>query len=68
MLPILINPWVMILWVAASTLIGLLGKDKRFGFFGNFIVALLFTPIVGALVLLASDDKKDMPRSGRNRY
>ena len=30
-----LHPGVVFLWIAASWLIGLLGKNKRFGFFGN---------------------------------
>jgi|GEM_PF-961678 len=65
MLPYLINPWVLIVWIAASWVIGLLGKDKRFGFFGNFLVSFLFSPLVGAIVLLASDDRKRPPTPTR---
>jgi len=63
MLPYLVNPWVVILWVAASWLIGLLGKDRRLGFIGNFLISFLFSPIVGAIVLLASSDKPAPRRS-----
>ncbi len=66
MLPLLINPWVLILWIAASWLIGMLGKDKRFGFFGNFLVSFLFRPLVGAIVLVASDDRPP-PRYTKRR-
>jgi 4-hydroxybenzoate polyprenyltransferase len=66
MMMYLINPWVLILWIAASWLIGMLGKDKRFGFFGNFLVSFLFSPLVGAIVLLASDDRLP-PRLSRGR-
>lgn len=57
MLAYLINPWVLVLWIAASWIIGMLGRDKRFGFFGNFLVAFVFSPLVGAIVLMASDDR-----------
>lgn len=53
----LVNPWVMLLWIALSWVIGMLGREKRFGFFGNFLVAFLFSPVVGAIVLLASDSR-----------
>ena len=55
--PMFMNPWVLFIWIGASWLIGILGKDKRFGFFGNFLVSFLFSPIVGIIVLLASDDR-----------
>lgn len=52
---ILINPIFLLLWLVASWIIGLLGKHRRFGFAGNFLVSLIFSPLVGLLVLLASD-------------
>lgn len=52
------NPWPVLLWLFAAWVIGLLGSKKRFGFAGNFLIALLLTPLVGAIVLLASDDRK----------
>jgi hypothetical protein len=57
MLPYIYNPWVLVFWIALSWMIGFLGRDKRFGFFGNFLVAFLFSPVVGTIVLLASDDR-----------
>ena len=63
---VLINPYVLVLWVGASWVIGMLGKDKRFGFFGNFLIAFLFSPLIGAIVLLASDDRPP-PGYDRNR-
>lgn len=66
MLPYLINPWVIVLWIVLSWVIGMLGKDKRFGFFGNFLVSFLFSPLVGAIVLLASDQRPPPRRVKRN--
>jgi len=52
-----LNPGVLLLWIAFSWVIGLLGKNKRFGFFGNFLISFLFTPLVGVIVLLSSDER-----------
>lgn len=60
-MPYLVNPWVFLIWIALSWVIGLLGRDKKFGFFGNFLVALIFSPVVGGLVLLASDNRPPAP-------
>jgi hypothetical protein len=51
------HPSVLIFWIAISWLFGMLGRKKRFGFYGNFMISFLFSPVVGALVLLASDDR-----------
>ncbi|HEY0833829.1 MAG TPA: hypothetical protein VGE72_07965 [Azospirillum sp.] len=53
----LVNPWTLVAWVLAAWVIAMLGRDKRFGFFGNFLISFLFSPLVGALVLLAEDRK-----------
>ena len=65
MLVYLINPYILVLWIAASWGIGFLGRDKRFGFWGNFLMSFLFSPIVGALVLLVSDNRPHRRRTGR---
>jgi len=36
-----------------AALIGFLGKDRKFGFWGNFFVSLLLTPVIGLLVFFA---------------
>ncbi len=51
--------WAVALWVLSAWIIGMLGRDKRFGFFGNFLVSFLFSPLVGVIVLLASADRYD---------
>lgn len=62
MLTYLFHPAIMFFWIAFSWLIGLLGRNKRFGFFGNFLISFLFSPVVGVIVLLASDDRPMMRR------
>lgn len=51
------SPLGVLAWIFASWIIGVLGRNRRFGFFGNFLVSFIFTPVVGVLVLLASDDR-----------
>jgi hypothetical protein len=48
----------LIIWTIFSLIIGILGKRRRFGLYGNFLVSFFFSPIVGVIVLLASDEKK----------
>ena len=38
-----------------SLFLGLIGRDYKFGFWGNFLISLLFTPIIGLIVILAQD-------------
>lgn len=56
------HPGFMFFWIAFSWLIALLGRNKRFGFFGNFLISFLFSPVVGLIVLLASDDRPGVRR------
>lgn len=48
----------IIVLILLASLMGYLGKERKFGFWGNFFVSLIFTPIVGVIVLLAQDSKK----------
>ena len=38
-----------------------LGKSKKFGFWGYLFCSLFFTPLVGFILVLASDSKKASP-------
>lgn len=40
------------LYVALSLLVGLLGRRRTIGFVGTFVLSLLLTPTVMALVLM----------------
>jgi len=45
--------------VVLSLIIGLLGKNRKFGFWGYFFGSILLTPIMGVLLVLASDEKPE---------
>ncbi|MCX2725802.1 hypothetical protein [Roseibium salinum] len=61
-----VNPWIFLFWVVGSWIIGMLGRDTRFGFAGNFLVSFLFSPLVGIIVLLASERKRRLPPRRRD--
>ena len=44
-----------------SIIVGLLGKNRKFGFWGYFFASLLLTPILGIILVLASDKKNPKP-------
>jgi uncharacterized membrane protein len=46
-----------VFWVSASILAGLLGRKRKFGFWGYLFASIFFTPIVGLVLLLGSDPK-----------
>ena len=47
----------MLPYVLLTLVIAYLGRDTKFGFWGNFWVSLLLTPIVGVIVLIAQEHK-----------
>ena len=44
--------------IGVSLIIGFFGRHKKFGFWGYFFGSLLLTPLIGVILLLASDPKK----------
>jgi hypothetical protein len=49
---------VFLFYIAFCVLVGWFGSKRRFGFWGHFFVSLIFTPIVGLLLVIASDPSK----------
>lgn len=49
---------LFLLCALSSLVIGWLGRNRKFGFWGNFFCSLALTPIIGLIILLASDDRK----------
>ena len=49
--------YLLLAMLALSLIVGLLGINTRFGFWGNFIASMLLTPAVGFLFVLASGRK-----------
>lgn len=47
-----------LIYFVVSLLIGLIGRNKRFGFWGFFFGSILLTPIIGLLLLLAATPVK----------
>ncbi len=47
----------IMIYLVSSILIGFLGRNRKFGFWGFFFSALLLTPIAGFLAYLASCEK-----------
>lgn len=48
------------LWLSLCTLVGFMGRQRKFGFWGYFIASTLLTPLIGLLLVLASD-KRPLP-------
>jgi hypothetical protein len=48
-------PLVLIVWmIGLSVAVAFWGRNRRFGFWGYFFASLLLTPILGALLVIAS--------------
>lgn len=44
-----------------SIVVGLIGRKRKFGFWGYFFASLLLTPIMGFILVVASDRRKPNP-------
>ena len=49
---------LIILYVILCLGVAWLGQHRKFGFWGYFFASLLVTPILGILLVLASDPRK----------
>jgi hypothetical protein len=47
-------------------MIGLLGANRKFGFWGYFFASLFFTPLLGLILVLASDKLPRHPAQGES--
>ena len=43
--------------ILLSALVAYIGKDRKFGFWGYFAASFILTPIIGLVIVLASDKK-----------
>ena len=44
-------------YLGLSLIIGMIGKNTKFGFWGNFLVSVIMSPLVGLIVMLAQDQR-----------
>ncbi|MDR0389647.1 MAG: hypothetical protein LBH73_06210 [Spirochaetaceae bacterium] len=55
---------LVIVNIAVCYVIGVLGRNRKLGFWGHFFASLLLTPVIGLLLVVATDpvrDKDDKP-------
>ncbi|EXJ13521.1 hypothetical protein [Imhoffiella purpurea] len=59
-----VNPYLILLlpFLVVSWFLGYLGRDFKYGFWGNFVISLVFTPVIGLIVLLAQDRRSPVKR------
>jgi hypothetical protein len=51
---LVIAPYVLLCWLLAF-----FGRELKFGFWGNFWVSIIMTPIVGIVLILAQDRRSE---------
>ncbi|WP_312461329.1 SHOCT domain-containing protein [Sphingobacterium siyangense] len=53
---------MILFWVGGSALIGLIGKNRKIGFWPIFAISLVVSPVIGFFVALFSKKKYSMQR------
>jgi hypothetical protein len=46
-----------LLWFIACLIVGLCGARRKFGFWAYFVISVFLTPLIGLLVVFASDPR-----------
>jgi hypothetical protein len=49
---------LIIIYLILCIVIGLFGINRKFGFWGYFFGSIVLTPVMGLLLVLASDSRK----------
>lgn len=50
---------LIVVWLLGAVVIGFLGRNLRFRFWGYFFVSILLTPVIGLLMLIAAIPPKE---------
>ncbi len=48
---------IFILWIALSLIVSFSGNGKKVGFWGVFLLSLIFSPLIGLIVGLVSSSE-----------
>lgn len=51
------HPFIIAIYFFASILVALIGRNRKMGAWGYFFASLLLTPVLGLLLVLASDSR-----------
>jgi len=46
-----------VVYLALAALVAYIGRDRKFGFWGYFFCAILFTPLVSLIMVFASNKR-----------
>lgn len=50
------TPIAALIYLGFCALIGYIGRDKKFGFIGNFLISLFFSPLIGLIVWIVQPE------------
>ena len=48
---------IYVLYFAACLVLAIVGRNRKFGFWGYLFASLLFSPVIGIFLVLASDPR-----------
>jgi hypothetical protein len=48
---------LLVIYIGLAALVAYLGRDRKFGFWGYFAASLILDPVIGLLLVLASDKR-----------
>lgn len=51
-------PYLILLYVLLSIFVGLIGMNRKFGFWGYFFASIALTPFIGILLVFASGKRR----------
>jgi len=54
---------IIALYIILCIIIAWIGADRKFGSWGYFFCSLALTPLIGIIVLLASDKRRKLPKN-----
>lgn len=54
-LPIAPQLLLVIAYLLFAYFLGMVGRDYKFGFWGNFLLSVILTPVMGLIIVLAQD-------------
>lgn len=59
----MIGPLLILVYVVLSSFVALLGRKSAIGFIGWFVLGLLITPFVAALILMMAAPRKNSSKA-----
>ena len=63
-MPVALSPAVLsALYILACLLVGLIGRRRKWGFWGYFWASIVMSPVLGGLFVLAGDKPQWRPKS-----